>query len=372
MKILHLGYDHIGNPWLGGGGAYQMHEILRRLSRRHTVEVLRGSWPGCDRVCVKDGVRYRFAGPAYGRISSRLVYSVKSMLAAAQNDYDLLIDGVSAFSPTFAGTLGRQPTIADVRLNPFDAVDKYPIVGSVAATILYANIQRYDACVTLCNSLARAFKRAIGESLPISVVEPGVDRRLFDEITEEHNFVLFMGRLDVDHKGLDDLLRAYVRTRVKHEQTRLVIAGDGPDRKQVENLISREGLNNMVEMSGWVDGKKKAQLLAQSLCVCMPSRREGWGQVATEASACGTPVIGYDVTGLRDAIIDGETGILVETGDVDALSKAMNKLITQDELRRRMGKNARVRARQHTWEKSAKAYEKVCRQALRAHSGGCG
>ncbi len=368
MKILHLGYDHIGNPWLGGGGAYQMHEILSRLTPRHTVEVLRGSWPGCDRVCVKDGVIYRFSGPAFGRISSRVTYSLWAMLAAAKSDYDLLIDGLSAVSPTFAGFLARRTKIADVRLNPYEAIEKHPIMEPVVARMLNANIHRYDACVTLGKSLAHGLKTHIGNSVPISVVPPGVDRSLFRENRVERNFLLFLGRLDVEHKGLDDLLRAFGRVKKKHKEIRLVIAGDGPNRDEVNELISQNGLSSSVEMTGWVRGKRKAGLLSQCLLVCMPSRREGWGQVATEASACGTPVVGYDVTGLRDAITDGETGILVDAGDVKALGDAIDRLIAQDTLRSRMGKNARTMARQYTWEKSAKAYEEVCLQALHAHS----
>ena len=77
---------------------------------------------------------------------------------------------------------------------------------------------------------------------------------------------------------------------------------------------------------------------------CLPSYREGFGSTIIEAAACGIPAIGSNIYGITDAIIDGETGVLVEKGNVDALASAMLSLANDPSRREKMGKSAKQRA----------------------------
>ena len=77
---------------------------------------------------------------------------------------------------------------------------------------------------------------------------------------------------------------------------------------------------------------------------CLPSFREGFGSTIIEAAACGIPAIGSNIYGITDAIIDGETGVLVEKGNVDALASAMLSLANDHSLRKKMGNSAKQRA----------------------------
>jgi glycosyltransferase involved in cell wall biosynthesis len=138
---------------------------------------------------------------------------------------------------------------------------------------------------------------------------------------------------------------------------RLVIAGDGPERELLE---SRKVPG--VELVGRIDEAAKRELLASSWCLVHTARREGWGLVVMEAAAQSTPSLSYDVMGLRDSIVDGETG--VRAGDADAFVKEWIALAEDHPRRRRMGEAAQDRARTFTWDRTVEAFLAAAEVAL--------
>jgi glycosyltransferase involved in cell wall biosynthesis len=274
----------------------------------------------------------------------------------------LLIEGLSAFSPTFAPRFCRIPALADIRLDPFAAAQKHPFLAPFATARLRQDMNRYRVLVANSPSLRSALKTKCPGAGPVRVVCPGIENKWFETSPIEEKFILFLGRIDVDHKGLDYLVQCYGRIRRQFPDIRLVVAGAGPDEARFRRLLARKGLQEAVEMRGWVEGQEKIDLLRKCLLVCMPSRREGWPAVANEAAACAKPVVGHDVTGLRDSVADGKTGFLVELGDVDAFTDAVRRLLEDDSMRRDLGRRARERARQFTWEKAASSYQLICEE----------
>ena len=115
---------------------------------------------------------------------------------------------------------------------------------------------------------------------------------------------------------------------------RLVVAGDGPLRDRVPDAL------------GWVPPEELASLYARAAVVACPSHREGFGLACAEAMAHGRAVVASDVGGLRDLVVDGETGLLVPPRDVEALRNALERLLADRELRRELGLNARERVRE--------------------------
>jgi glycosyltransferase involved in cell wall biosynthesis len=108
-----------------------------------------------------------------------------------------------------------------------------------------------------------------------------------------------------------------------------------------------------VEFCGFVSEERKKELLQMAWIGAQTSTIEGWGLGVIEAAACGTPTVASDSPGLRESVRDGETGILVPHGDVDALKKNISCLLADASLRETMGTAARAWARQFSWKEMA-------------------
>jgi len=189
------------------------------------------------------------------------------------------------------------------------------------------------ARLTLCasNALADA-ARELGAA-EVRVIGSGVEvpPTVGEEATPPE--VLYAGRLSAE-KGILDLLAA------ADNGMKLTIAGDGPLRERVPGAL------------GFVPHDELGPLYDRAAVVAVPSRREGFGVACAEAMAHGRPVVAAAVGGLLDLVVDEETGLLVPPGDVGALRKALRRLLADEELRARLGANARRRAEETlSWER---------------------
>ena len=150
--------------------------------------------------------------------------------------------------------------------------------------------------------------------------------------------VAYVGRLDYE-KGTDLLLSAVKLIVAGGGNVRVVIAGDGPQRRLVEEFISRnvtkDAGGGMVRYLGFVDDVP--ELLSAADMLVMPSRWEGFGLSAAEAMAASLPVIAFNIPGLCDVVVDGETGLLVERENPAALAETIKKLAADADLLRPPG-----------------------------------
>ena len=190
-------------------------------------------------------------------------------------------------------------------------------------------LRRARLVIAASTELADAVRRLGARD--VRVIPSGVD--LPAEVGEEAEppEVLYAGRLSAE-KGVLDLVAAA-------DGFPLVVAGDGPLRARVP------------QARGFVRHDKLQELYARAAVVACPSRREGFGVACLEAMAHGRPVVAGDVGGLRDLVVDGETGCLVRPGDVAALRAALERLLADRDLRRRLGAAGRERARERfSWD----------------------
>jgi glycosyltransferase involved in cell wall biosynthesis len=186
--------------------------------------------------------------------------------------------------------------------------------------------------------------RALGAT-KVEVIPSGVD--VPTEVGEEASppEVLYAGRLSPE-KGVEELVEA---TRGLN----LVVAGDGPLRSRVP------------QARGFVPHEELQQLYARAAVVACPSRREGFGVACLEAMAHGRPVVATGVGGLRDLVVDGESGLVVPTRDPVALRAALDRLLGDPGLRRRLGSGGRERAQEHfSWDVVTEATVAAYRMAL--------
>jgi glycosyltransferase involved in cell wall biosynthesis len=156
----------------------------------------------------------------------------------------------------------------------------------------------------------------------------------------------------VKGKGIDIVLRALKILAERGIPYRYVIGGEGPERRFLEGLVDELGLRDRVRFQGSVVGKEKWQVLRNSDVFVMPSRldstipwQEGFGIAFVEAAAFGLPAVGSRSGGIPDAVVDGETGILVAEESPSDLADALTLLYQKPEIRREMGRAGRERAR---------------------------
>lgn len=166
---------------------------------------------------------------------------------------------------------------------------------------------------------------------------------------EHGRTALFIGRL-VKIKGLDVLLRA---AKIAGD-VRVVVAGDGPQRAELEDLA--RSLSVRAEFLGRVGRQQKRELLSSCDLVVIPSRRlngrdEGLPTVCLEAMAAGRPIIASRAGGLPEVIADGQNGLLFEPGDHIELAEKLNLVLADRDLRRRLSEGARQAAESYYWSR---------------------
>jgi glycosyltransferase involved in cell wall biosynthesis len=209
-------------------------------------------------------------------------------------------------------------------------------------------ILRRARLVLAASKALAADARALG-AREVRVVRSGVAIPDVVGAPEEPPHVLFVGRLSAE-KGVLELAEAA-------RDLPLEIVGDGPLRSRLPAAV---GFVPPGELGSWYE---------RAAVVAAPSRREGYGVAAREAMAWGRPVVATAVGGLADAVVDGETGLIVPPGDAPALRAALERLLGDARLRDRLGAAARAKAqREFSLERAGDALQEVYTEALR---GGC-
>jgi D-inositol-3-phosphate glycosyltransferase len=203
----------------------------------------------------------------------------------------------------------------------------------------------------------------------IAIIPPGVNTQRFHPLSQEEakaklgitpqsKLLLFVGRIE-PLKGIDTIFQALNHIRKTQpevlEKTIFGIVGGDPDNPNDKELSRLKDLSKQLDLSNMVDflGAKEQALLptyySAATALIMPSDYESFGMVALEAMASGTPVIASEVGGLAFLVRDGETGFLVPVREADVLGERIIRLLSNQELRASMGKNAAELAQHYAW-----------------------
>ena len=190
----------------------------------------------------------------------------------------------------------------------------------------------------------------------IPVIPNGVDLDLYKAV--EHDWssprLLSVGRI-VHQKGLDLAMHALGVLKDLNWEWR--IAGDGPQLQALQALAEELGIQDRVFFLGWQSRPEITEGYQQSNVFLFPSRHEGMPNAMLEAMASGLPVVASCIAGNEELVVDGETGYLVPSEDIEALQNALKKLLDDAGLRQQMGLAARRRVEEsYSWESTAKQY----------------
>ncbi len=208
---------------------------------------------------------------------------------------------------------------------------------------------------------------------PITIIQNGIDVQHFTFTPRARaaspRTIVYIGRLE-QRKGVKYLLRAYARLAQDLEGTvRLLIAGDGADRRKLTLLAEELQIPN-VEFLGYISDEQKVALLASADLFCSPALYgESFGVVLLEAMASGLPIVAGDNSGYESVLRELGTLSLVNPKDEIDFARRMRVLLEEPKLRALWQTWARSYIKQFTYEKVVDQYERLYRKALRKYAG---
>lgn len=358
LNILVVNWQDLANP-NAGGAEIHLHEIFGRLAGwGHTVTLLASGWAGAALTGDADGMSIVRAGSRYTfPVHARRAF--RSMASA----FDVIVEDINKI-PLFTPRWSRVPVVGLVPHlfgSTAFAQESIPVASAVWLTerlmpLVYGSVPFEVISESTADDLVgRGFDRD-----RITVSYPGIDH----SICKPHPEGLSAGRASVPtiayvgrlqrYKGIETVLRAVAALHDEGREVRFVIAGKGDDRARLESLTVSLGIEAQVDFRGYISEEAKIELLQGAWLNVYPSPKEGWGITNIEAAACGTPSLASDAPGLRESVVNGETGILVQHGDVAAWADAIRSICDTPDLVSRLGRAAVDYAAQFTWDETAK------------------
>ncbi len=208
------------------------------------------------------------------------------------------------------------------------------------------------------------------------IIPSGVDCSFFGEAEPLSEYqdgkrnILFLGRLE-KRKGLPFLLEAYARLKRDFPDTRLiVVGGDGGLLSVCERYVERERLGDVV-FAGFVPDEEKPRYFKSAHIYCAPNTgAESLGIVLLEAMAAGAPIVASSIEGFTDVLSGGREGLLVPPRDSKALSEALKRLLSDEGLGERLGKQAAKTAQKYNWDRMSGQVLSLYEEAIATRQGG--
>lgn len=355
MRILILNWRCPKNP-RAGGAEFLTYEVAKRLvAGGNEVEWFSASFPGAASKEVLDGIRVVRAGRQW----TVHLHAFRQYFRRLSRRFDVVIDEVNTipfFTPLWAD-IPVTMLIYQLAREVWWYESPFPIslVGFVLEP-LYLRIYRRVPVFTESRSTQSDLRR-LGFSGPITVVPVGVESIDKGSATKAPvPTFLYVGRL-ASSKRVREIIQAFSSFRKSTGTGQLWLVGTGSDSytRSLHSLTRRLRLDLVVRFWGHVSNPEKHLRMAQAHVLLMASVREGWGLVVTEANACGTPAIAYDVPGLRDSIKHGETGLLVPPSPT-GLADGMIRLWSDRNLYERLTRGATRWGSTFTFDRSTDTF----------------
>ena len=357
MRVLVVNWQDRENPQAGGAEIH-LHEIFGRLAARgHAVTLLCSSWKGAPARATLDGMSVHRIGT---RRTFQFVARRYYERALAGENADVLVEDINKV-PLWTPRWGARRTVALVP-HLFGATAFQEVAAPLAAAVwlqerpiglIYGGVPFEAISESTADDLAA---RGIPRSR-IAVIHPGIDTEVYTPVPSERSsvpLVVYLGRLK-RYKRVDLIIRAFAEMR--HPTARLAIAGSGDHRAALERLAQSLDLGDRVKFLGFISEAEKLSLLRSAWVLAFTSPKEGWGITNLEAAACATPVVASSSPGLRESVVDGETGFLVPHGDLAALTGALRRVVSDPALVASLGAAGRSFASRFTWAKAAEQTE---------------
>jgi len=335
-----------------GGVEVHLAEIFGRLAAAgDRVTLLASSFPGAAAEETVDRIRVVRLGNRY-TYYARVPVAYRRLRRAER--VDVVVEDLNKF-PFFARLWVREPLVVVVHHLFGRTAFRQVAVPVAAATVAAERLVPllYRRLPVIAVSPSTRDELVAGGLAPgdVHVVPNGVDGARYrpgDAARAPRPTVLALGRVE-PYKRLEVLVEAVGALPGVH----LVVAGTGTGMEALRAHVAAHAAGERIALLGAVGEEEKVRLLQTAHVVASASEKEGWGLTVLEGAACGTPAVVRDAPGLRDAVRDGETGLLVR-GDAPTFTAALRRVLEDEALRARLGAAALARAADFRWDAIAR------------------
>jgi len=360
MNILIINWRDIKHPKAGGAEVY-FHELSKRwIKKGHNVIWLSGGWKNCKKQEEVDGIRIIRVG---GELSLYMLVPLEYIKIRKQVDVIIDIEnGLPFFFPLFS----MKPKILHIHHSHKEVWNQeaegkgikekvIAVIGKILETKIMPVVYKNIGVTTISKSSAEEIKKESNSRI-LGIINPGFTINKVPKIRRtKFPSILFVNRVK-KYKGADTLVKAFLKVEKKVKNAKLYIAGSGDYLQNIKKLANN---NKKIKILGFISEDDKYKLMESSWIFVNPSFKEGWGIVNIEANYFGMPVIGSNVSGIKDSVVDGKTGLLFKYGDENDLAEKMLTLIKNKKLRNNMGREAIKWAKSFSWEKAAYQFLKI-------------
>lgn len=355
MNILILNWRDPKNPYSGGAEISLMEHAKFWIKKGAKITWFASHYKNAPEEEIINGIKIIRKGSHY-------TVHIWSFIYYLQNKFtkpDLIIDCfhfIPFFTPLYYKKIKKIGLINEPAKNAWFKNIFFPLslIGYLIEPLFFI-LYKNNLILTVSESIASELTNYKLDKKKIQII-PNGHTPLSAKIKlekEKDPTVIYLGQITPD-KGIEEAIKAFEKIVQKTPGAKLWIVGKAINDRYLAGIkkkISKRNLNKVITFFGFVNEQKKYELLSKSWMLIHPSIREGWGLNVIEANSCGTPAIGYKITGLKDSIIHKKTGLLVDRKPY-SLADAVNKLINDKKQYDNMCIKAKKWADTFNWELS--------------------
>jgi len=351
-KIIISSYDELKNPYYAGGGAVAIHEIAKRLDQYSAVTIFCGKYPGYKDY-TSHNIHYKHIGLEVAGRVGQLIFQLFLPYFVKNESYDLWIESFTPpFSTGFLPLFTAVPVIGLTHmLSGQDMRRKYKIPFDLIESF---GLKFYKHFIVLTGMDKKKIER-INPSAEIAAIPNGVNLSRNTQETIDRKHILYIGRIEIDQKGLDILIDAY-HQMITITNYPLVIAGNGTKKeiKKLRMLIKKFHLNHRIKLLGKVGQKKKNILYQQAVCVVIPSRFETFSLVALESFSRKRVIVTFAIPGL--SWIPNAYRVVAGEMKATLLKDAILSMVNNQPKRKKIEESLGKFVKKFNWDVISKKY----------------
>ena len=345
MKFAFFNWRDIRHP-NAGGAEFLIHNLMLQLAKKgHKVTLFTSKYDAVPDRDMIDGIEHIRYGNKY-TLYPRSYFMYKKHI---MGKYDAILESINGI-PFFTVLYSKEKSIAYIhQLTRENWYSGLPFPFAMIVYLLentFLSFYRKPLAIVPSKSTYDDLKSLGFQKIDIipgagNIVPPKNIQKAKEKT------LVYLGRI-TKSKQVDHAVKTFQFFRDRYPDSKLWIVGAGPEEKKLRSMCKPiPGIS----FFGFVDERKKAELLSKAHVLLFPAVREGWGLVVLEANSCGTPVVGYDVPGLRDSIMNGVNGYTVKKDDYQAMARKAISIVEGD-----YGKISRSSieySKKFSWERSA-------------------